>query len=343
MRLKAKYLGYVIAPAAFFFVVACSANAQTRQPIGSSTSVESSSRNSTQGGIRGRIVLPDGGTLTENAKVTLQNMRGADAGVFSDSQGHFEFARLAPGSYQLVVEADRQRFEVSTENVEVVRSTPVVVTIVLKEKTSTQVKHANGVVNTGELDPKVPAAAKKEYELGRVASNQGHPAEAIVHFRKATVLYPGYLTAHNDLGTQLLAQGKLVEAEEEFQQALELAPKAFNPLLNLGMVQVHQQRFPEAVQTLQKALAEDPNSPAARLYFGMALAGSEDSAGAERELKAAYERGGDQYAVALYHLGMVLMNRGETDNAVKMFESYLQKAPDAANANAVRSLIGTLR
>ena len=149
--------------------------------------------------------------------------------------------------------------------------------------------------------------------------------------------------AHNDLGTQLLSQGKLDEATEEFRRAIQIDSKAFNPRLNLGIVLVQKKQFSEALETLKIALAGQPDSPAAILYNGLALEGTNNLEGAERDFKAAHDLGGVAYALALFHLGQIYSNQGDRKRAREMFEEYLREAPDGADATRARKMIAILK
>lgn len=296
------------------------------------------------GSIRGELVLPAGNSLNESTRISLETGRGVKAIVFTDNRGRFQFAGLTPGSYQVIIEGDKVRFETTTASVEVFPNAPALLNIVLKEiKSSKESKGGGNSVSAAELDPAIPAKAKKEFERASTASNEGKTEEAIAHLRQAIAIYPRYLMAHNDLGAQLLGQRKLDEAAEELRRALEIDPKAFNPHLNLGIVLVQQQKFLEAAPILSVAVSLNSGSPAARLYNGIALQGLNDLDGAERELKSAYDLGGAPYAVALFHLGEVFMNKRERKNAVAAFENYLQKAPDGVNVQQARALLITLR
>ena len=295
------------------------------------------------GSIQGRVALSSGGVLNEQARVSLQNARGVKATVFTDNQGQFSFRGLNPGSYDVVVEADPNRFDVTSAPVEVFPNSPALIRIILKEKKGTESKNAANAVSTSELDAAIPPKAKKEFEHASDASSEGKTDVAIAHLRKAIELYPNYLMARNDLGTQLLAQGKLAEAEEELQKAIKIDPKAFNPKLNLGIVLVQQHKFSEAVVALRDAIALNSAAPAARLYNGIALEGLSDFEAAEKELKTAHDLGGSPYAIALYHLGHIYLNRGDRKQAIATFELYLSESPKAANAGEVKALLGTIR
>ncbi len=296
------------------------------------------------GSIQGRVVMPNGSPISSPVKVTLRVLRGEKSVVYTDTEGVFDIGNLAPGSYTLEIEPDRERnLEGLSERVQIYGKTPTFVMLYLKEGVSVKERRDSNVVSAGELDRKVPAAASKEFERGARARADGRLEEAVAHLRKALAIYPEYLKARNDLGAYLLAQGKLEEASEELRRATEMDPKSFNPHLNLGIALTQQQKFREAAEVLERALSLDPTSAAARLYAGVALLGTGDAGRAERELSSAYEAGGAQYALAQFYLGRLYAGRGERERAVKAFETYLRDKPDAANADKVRALIESLR
>jgi tetratricopeptide (TPR) repeat protein len=295
------------------------------------------------GSIRGNVILPNGAYLNERARITLQTDRGVKSNVYTDDQGRFQFTGLTPTIYQIIVEADGDRFEVAKATVEVFPGSPSILHINLKEKKPNERKNSPSAVSTGELDPNIPTQAKREFERASDASKSGKTEDAIGHLRTAIALYPSYLMAHNDLGTQLLAQGKLDQAAEEFRRAIQIDSKAFNPYLNLGIVLVQQQQFADAASTLKTALALEPNSAAAILYYGLVLEGTNDLDGAERELKTAHDLGGVAYAVAMFHLGQVYLSKGERQQARKAFESYVSEAPSGPNAAQARKMIEMLK
>jgi tetratricopeptide (TPR) repeat protein len=295
------------------------------------------------GSIRGKVVLPNGAPLNTAAAIRLETSRGVRNDAYTDNLGQFSFPSLAPGIYQVVVEADRTLFELVSTTVEVFPRTPAMLTIALKEKRAKDSsRKSGGTVSTGELDSQIPVPAKEEFDRGTTFTKEGKTEEAIAHLRKAVELYPGYLMARNDLGVQLLAQGKLDEAAVELRRATVIDPNAFNPWLNLGIVLVHQQGFPEAADILRRALSLEANSPSARLYLGKALSGLDDHDAAEVEFKAAHDLGGANYSLALYYLGHIYLNKGQRQRALEMFESYLSETPKAANEAEVRKLIEML-
>lgn len=306
--------------------------------------VSVASQGSGPGSIQGKVVLPNGNSLGESVRVSLETMRGVKALAFTDNQGQFQFGRLSPGIYQVIVEGNNQFDTTTSNNIEIFPNAPAFLTIVLKAKKSPNaLKDPKNVVSATELNTAIPANAQKEFDQASSAVNQGKSDEAIAHLRKAIAIFPDYLMARNDLGAQLLGQGKLDEAENELRRAVGIDPKAFKPELNLGIVLVYQHRFSEATEALRRALSMQSNSASARLHMGMALMGQNDLDGAEKELKLAYDFGGNSFSLALFHLGQVYMSKGERALALQAFEAYLREVPDAANAAQARKLIGILR
>ena len=295
------------------------------------------------GSISGNVILPSGAALNERAKVILQTDRGIKSNVYTDTRGRFQFDRLTPNVYEVVIEVDGDRFEIAKVTVEVFPGSPAMINVNLKEKKGKDSTNAGKVISTGELDTAIPSQAKKEFERATEASKGGRTDEAIAHFRKAIALYPQYVMAHNDLGAELLGQGNLDDAAEELRRAIQLDSKAFNPHLNLGIVLVQKHEFPEAAVELKTALELQPNSPAARLYNGLALAGSNATDDAVRELRTAHQLGGPSYAVALFHLGQIYMEKGERVLARETLQTYLLEAPNDTNAPQARKWLEVLR
>ena len=213
--------------------------------------------------------------------------------------------------------------------------------LILKEKAQAGRPKAAALSAT-ELDSNIPAKARKEFERASSLSREGKAEESIAHLRKAIEFYPRYLMAYNDLGAQLLDLGKLADAEEALRHALSIDSGAFNPTLNLGILLFKNRKFVEARTMLEKAVSLQSQSPAARLYHGLALAATSETEQAEKEFTTAYDLGGHDYAVSLFHLGQLYMDRGDRSRAREFFQRYLREAPNASNSAQVRKLIATL-
>lgn len=296
------------------------------------------------GSIHGNVVAPDGSPLIGAVKVTLKVMRGDSITAYTDQEGRFDLLNIAQGEYTIEADSDRdRRYDVGSEKILVRRGISTSVTIYLKEKKAEARASRDKSVSVAMLDQKVPSAAKKEFEQASRLSAEGNATESIAALRRAIAIYPNYLMAHNDLGAQLLEQGLLDNAAEELRTAIKIDPKAANPQINLGIVLARQDNFAESLAMLDKGLSLDPASPLAHLYAGLASVKLNDIGRGEREFKAAYELGGNSYAIALVHLGQLYMKKGERELAIQAFESYLRESPNAANAAQIEQLISKLR
>lgn len=281
--------------------------------------------------------------MAQAVRITLLNIRGVQSSSYTDNQGQFEIASLNPGEYTLEAEGDRLVFEISAEKVEVRKGSPTVVSIILREKsTSAAGKPVGKVVSVGEIQ-EVPAKARQEFERASKFAKTGNSNKAIYHLQKAIDIYPNFLMARNDLGAQLLELGRLEEAEQQLRAALAIDAQAYNPNLNLGIVLFKKHSFSDARFALDKAISLQPELPEARLYSALTLMALGESQPAEKHLVAAYNLGGKPYAIALFHLGQIFMDRGARDQARSYFERYVQEAPAADNIQSVRKLIALLQ
>lgn len=292
------------------------------------------------GSIHGNVMTPEGNPVTGAVKVTLKVLRGDQMIAYTDQEGRFELPNVAPGEYTIEAESDRdRRFDSGSERVQVRRGVASLVTIYLKDKKSSLQRAGDKSVSVAMLDQKVPGAAKREFEHASRLSAEGNTTESIAALRRAIAIYPNYLMAHNDLGAQLLEQGQLDEAAAELRTALSIDPKAANPQINLGIVLEKQNKFVESLAALDKALSIDPASPVAHLYAGMDSVRLNDLVRGEKEFIAAFDLGGDTYAVALLHLGKLYMKTGARELAIKAFQTYLRESPNAPDAAQVEKLI----
>jgi tetratricopeptide (TPR) repeat protein len=287
--------------------------------------------------------MPNGNPVTQSIRISLETIRGVKLSVFTDNKGAFIFRGLTPGSYQVIVEADKVLWDATSVSLEVFPGAPAILTITLKEKKSSTTKAKSGSrVSTGELTV-IPPKARKEFDRASDASRQGKTDEAIAHLRKAIELFPDYLMARNDLGALLLEQEKFVEAEAELRKATTRDPKAFNPQLNLSIVLIKQTRFEEARDLLNRALSLEPNSPAARYYLGEAQEGLLELDLAVKEYTTAHDLGGPTFAIALFRIGNLHMKNGKRDLARKAFERYLAEAPNGNAVAETKRRLGQLR
>ena len=295
--------------------------------------------------IIGRVVLPSGHPVNGRVRITLSTLNDPGLALYTDDNGAFVFPNLNAGTYYIEATSDAKLYDPATEQINLLRGmTSINVTIYLREKSQKTGNSASAnVVSLAEIDPNVPAAAKKEYQQGSNLANQGHIEESVERFKKAISLYPEYLVARNDLGVQYLKLNRVNEAVEQFEAAIETNSKAFNPRLNLGIARLKQKRYVEAADNLKMAYSIDSSSPAAHLYLGIALVETDEVEAAQKELATALSMGGDAYSIAHYYLAHVHMKKGEREQTIRELNTYIEKSPNGEQVEQARHLLDQLK
>lgn len=109
------------------------------------------------------------------------------------------------------------------------------------------------------------------YNLGVALARQGRNNEAIVEYREALRLFPGYVEAHNNLGDALYAIGDSAGAIQQYREAIDLNPELAAPRGGLGVALAVQGHVDEALPHLQKAVALEPENIEYQCNFARAL------------------------------------------------------------------------
>jgi tetratricopeptide (TPR) repeat protein len=294
--------------------------------------------------ISGRVVLPTGSSADFNVKVTLSNSQSPLTTFYTNKHGEFSFLNLPEGTYYIEASGDVRVYESVTERVRVARGQVVNLTIALRAKEeAVRKKPTSGVVSAGEYDPRIPAAARRQYERATKSVAKGRLEEAVVYLKQAITIYPDYQVARNDLGVQYLKLKRLDEAAEQFLAVIEINPKYFNSRLNLGLVLIEQRRYREAVLQINYAISVDSSRAVAHLWLGIALLQTDDLQESERELTRALIMGGREFSIAHYYLAHVYLRRGTRDEAARELRVYLAESPAGEYASEARALLERLR
>ncbi|HVF88412.1 MAG TPA: tetratricopeptide repeat protein, partial [Pyrinomonadaceae bacterium] len=291
-----------------------------------------------------RVLLPSGSTADNGVRITLRNSTLPLAAIPTDRNGEFRFTNLSEGIYFVEAVGDGKLYEPVTQQVELVRGRSANLTIYLKAKSEVRDAKANDrSVSLAELNQKVPAGARKEYEKSLKLAEEGKTEQAIERLKGALVIYPDYLAARTQLGTQYLKLKMPAEAVEQFEAAMKIDPKAFRPRLNLGVIAVEQKDYPAAIIHLQQAITADASDPAPHLYLGIALLGTGDLQSSFDELSKALILSNSEYAVAHYYIAFIHTKRGERADAVRELKTYLASSPAGELADHARVMLDKMK
>ena len=177
--------------------------------------------------------------------------------------------------------------------------------------------------------------AKQLYEEG-----QYEQAEAAL--REVTASEPENAKAHFLLGMTLLERSKLDEAQSEFAKG---SGEGVEPdQLNVGLARLHieRQQMDQALARLDEAHGQNANNPDVYYYRGLVRANRKEFGGAAADLEKAIEMKPGN-AKAHYYAGLSYNGLNRPDKMVEHFQTFLKLAPDAPEADRVRSLLRNVR
>jgi tetratricopeptide (TPR) repeat protein len=178
---------------------------------------------------------------------------------------------------------------------------------------------------------KNPAAWLAHNNLGVALNAEGNAQEAVIHYREALRLRPGYAEAYNNLGVALAALGELEAAAEAYGAALAIRPDYAAAHNNLGAGLASAGKPREAIPHYREAVRIRPNYAEARTNLGRALLAVGETDEAFRQYQEAL-RVRPGYAEAHNDLGLALAAAGRPGEAVERYREALRLKPDYAEA-----------
>ncbi len=265
--------------------------------------------------------------------------------TFTNAEGLFHFKSLREGDYTVeTVETDL--FEATSTRVSLypaIRSapTPNLVMVLIDVPLKSAKKQPLGVISA-DVDLNVPKEAQKHYRAGVKALDASDSPSAVLEFQKAIEVYSKYYAARLALGRELRLQKKFEDAANVLEPLPEIARGRAEPRIEYGIVLLNLQRRQEAASQLTEAIRLEETSWAAHLYLGWALLQSDEKA-ATQHFKRALELDEQKAARAHLALGQIANSQGRREEALKHLVAYLNLAPNASDAEAVRKLAETLR
>jgi tetratricopeptide (TPR) repeat protein len=185
-----------------------------------------------------------------------------------------------------------------------------------------------------------PACWMAYNNLGLALMADGQPGEAMVQYRRALEIEPGFPGAHNNLGVALLGEGRVDESIPQFEAAIAIAPRDVESHNNLGMAFRRKGRMAEALAQYGAALEIKPDDLLTNFNMGNACL----QAGRVDDAIARYQKAleiSPDFADAHNNLGNAYRSRARIDDAVAEYRRAL--AIDPANKRAATNLSDTLR
>ncbi len=304
------------------------------------------------GQISGQVRYSDSGQPAFNVLVKCESINSGYCGQeTTDRNGRFRFTGLDRPQYTITVRVPG--YIEQRQDVELATTTNAYLQFQLRPDGSPKAPAAGVVV---VLDPSVPAAAKKEFDLAATAlatQKKSGVEQAVTHLEKAVAIYPKFVEAQLMLGTAYADLGQWDKAEQALKRTVELDPKAANALFALGELYLRQKKDDEAEKVLLQGLKiEDRSNQAhlalARVYWNMS-AKIKDDAQARPTLEKAYEQVKKALELnpnqAEAHLvkGNLLLRVRRAADAQHEFEEYIRLDPKGPFVSQTRALIEKIK
>jgi tetratricopeptide (TPR) repeat protein len=211
----------------------------------------------------------------------------------------------------------------------------------------TLVLHRLGTVEGTSISAtgyEAPGGAKKAYQKGLEAAKKQKWPEAQAQFQKAVQTYPRYAAAWFDLGTAYEHQGKSQKAREAFLRSVAADSRFMKPYFPLAAMAFAEKNWKETADLTATLIRLDPvDYPAAFLFNAVANAMLGNLDVAENSARDAIRLDENHHLPrAEYVLGYILAERHEYAAALPLLKSYIQRSPDAPDAEKVKKQINQI-
>lgn len=114
--------------------------------------------------------------------------------------------------------------------------------------------------------------ANMHADLGQAYADVGLMREAVLEFRKALELCPGFADLRTRLGNLYRDAGDLDAARHEYEEAKRVSPKYAPARVHLGIALLSAGKKDEALKEWEEVLAFDPDNRMAQMYLRMVKA-----------------------------------------------------------------------
>jgi tetratricopeptide (TPR) repeat protein len=191
---------------------------------------------------------------------------------------------------------------------------------------------------------KAPNNAKKAFEKGAKEAAKKKWDKAQVEFEKAVAIYPEYAVAWHALGQVYEAMEKPDEARKAYEKALAADSKFVNPYLQLALLDARKQDWRAVADTTDRVIKLNPyDFPDAYFFNSVAHLNLNNLSAAEKSAREAIKLNAHRRYPQVEHvLGIALAQQNNLQEATEHLKKYLELAPQAQNADAVRKQLSQI-
>jgi tetratricopeptide (TPR) repeat protein len=251
--------------------------------------------------------------------------------VKSDKKGHYYYGGLPIGTYKISVEIDGKERD-AMDNIKSKLGDPTEISFDLKQAAARAAAQGGG----GGAAPE-PADQERGMSAAQKADYEKKLKESQEKMAKNKALNDAF-----NAGVAAEDAKNWDAAVESFQKASELDPKQnvvwgrlADSYVNLAATKTGQDQIDalnKGIDAYQKAIELKPDAPEYHNNYALALAKEKKFPEAQAELTKAAQLDPTSAGKYYYNLGAVLVNTGNTDQAIEAFKKAIDVEPNYAEA-----------
>ena len=278
-----------------------------------------------RGKVKGTVLDEEGNPL-EGVKVKLFCERGKSGFETStDSKGRWKAFYIRGGPWKMEFEmAGYMPKKLAVHLSEAAKNADIEV----------KLEKIEGLAITDEL--------KKDLKRGNAFFDEGKYDEAIQAFQVIIEKYPDAYILYKNIGNCYFQMEKYDQAEECYLRVLEEDPDDHEVLLSIGNTYANRGQNDKAIEWYNKIDFEKISDPLVLFNIGSNFYIQSKYEQAIRYYRKAVEIQGD-FLDAIYQLGLVYLNTGNNEEAIKTFNEYLKLDPDSERAKRVKGFLEFLK
>lgn len=269
-----------------------------------------------------------------DVRVELTDANGSMIGsAYTNPSGHFEFNRLAPGTYTVIATSGLQQ---ASERVDATNFSNSV-----NVRMQGAGKPADGVAGNSIsiAQYRVPAKAREAYRKAHEAVEKGKMDDAHKHLTKALELCPDYADALTLRGVLELNQRDSQAAIVDLDKAIQADGSYAMAYMVMGSALNMQSKFDEAIRSLQRGQSLAPNYWQGYFEMGKSYIGKADYPAALRQLERAESLAPADYPLISLLRAHALLAMKQFPEAMTAVQAYLQKDPQGPNSAQAHKML----
>ncbi len=279
-----------------------------------------------------------GSNLDGHVQLLLTNLAN-DIGLAQTIAGDQDgvFPNLAVGDYEIEVSAfgyivARQHVQALAQ----VQAQPIEI-VLHRDPSAIRLEFAQAAISS---------KARKEARHGVSLLKSGDFDDAQKHLEAADKLSPSNSDLNFLLGYLYFQKKDYARAENYLSTSAQLSPHNGQTLALLGRTDLERQNYPAARSALEQAVLADPENWMPHNLLADTYLQEKDYNKARDEAQIAIAKGRDtktSASPAAIVLGQALLNLGQQQEAIQVFERFLKDSPHSPMARQIQNLLAELK